>query len=111
MVFIGLLLPRSFNVASWFFAGFHRFQDGFVVFDGFSLSLVVFFFLSSSGPKYARVLPKNRESLESTSGKKSRETFMFRTCIRVVQLVTQSLARNMHDPPSRYGLASGHKFC
>ena len=47
MVFHGLWLPRSFKVASWFFAGFHRFQDGFVVFHGFSLSLVVFYFLSS----------------------------------------------------------------
>ena len=48
MVFHGLWLPRPFNVASWFFAGFHRFQDGFVVFHGFSLSLVVFYFLLAS---------------------------------------------------------------
>ena len=48
MVFYGSWLPWPFDVASWFFAGFHRFQDGFVVFDGFSLSLVVFYFLSSS---------------------------------------------------------------
>ena len=55
MVFYGSWLPWPFDVASWFFAGFHRFQDGFVVFDGFSLSLVVFYFLSSSGPKYQSV--------------------------------------------------------
>ena len=48
MVFHGLWLPWSFNVASWFFAGFHRFQDGLMVFHGFSLSLVVFYFCQVS---------------------------------------------------------------
>ena len=47
MIFHGLWLSRSFNVASWFFAGFHRFQDGLMVFHGFSLSLVVFYFVPS----------------------------------------------------------------
>ena len=47
MVFHGLWLPRSFKVASWFFAGFHRFQDSFTVFHGFSLFLVVFYFVPS----------------------------------------------------------------
>ena len=42
MVFHGLLLPRSFNVASWFFAGFHRFQDGFMAFHGVSRCFFVF---------------------------------------------------------------------
>ena len=44
MVFHGLWLPRSFKVASWFFAGFHRFQDSFTLLHGFfCLSLFSFF--------------------------------------------------------------------
>ena len=46
MVFHGLWLPWSFNVASWFFCWF-PYISSFTVFHGFSLFLVVFYFVPS----------------------------------------------------------------
>ena len=45
MVFHGLWLPRSFKVASWFFAGFHRFQDSFTLLHGFFVFGCFLFFV------------------------------------------------------------------